>query len=212
MIVTLNTSAVKSLDQIRAFLDGSEPVGFAIADRRQAYAWIAETLKRFRYPALSRPDKGVLRQYLAKVSGLSRQQTTRLIARFLADGRLEDRRGKPAKPFPSRYTPADILALAELDTLHGTLSGPATKPSQGFDRSAWCTCSDSPSAPSRMSTGATASQIAFGQGISPGIAATPPASAATPPTATQAAGPGATARRAPGPPPQPSARAALEQG
>jgi transposase InsO family protein len=127
MIVTLNTSAVKSLDQIRAFLDGSEPLGFAIADRRQAYAWIAETLKRFRYPTLGRPDKGVLRQYVAKVGGLSRQQTTRLIARFLAHGRLEDRRGKPAKPFPSRYTPADILALAELDTLHGTLSGPATK-------------------------------------------------------------------------------------
>jgi len=100
---------------------------FSIADRRQTYAWIAETLKRFRYPSLSRSDKGVLRQYVAKVSGLSRQQTTRLIARFLADGRLEDRRGKPAKPFPGRYTPADILALAELDSLHGTLSGPAAK-------------------------------------------------------------------------------------
>ena len=86
MIVTLNTSAVKSLDQIRAFLDSSEPLGFAIADRRQAYAWIAETLKRFRCPTLGRPDKGLLRQ-----------QTTRLIARFLAEGQLEDRRGKPAK-------------------------------------------------------------------------------------------------------------------
>ena len=105
MIVTLNTSAVKSLDQIRAFLNGSEPLGIAIADRRQAYAWIAETLKRLRYPALGRPDKGVLRQYVAKGSGLSRQQTTRLIARFLAGGRLEDRRGKPAKPFPTCARP-----------------------------------------------------------------------------------------------------------
>jgi hypothetical protein len=127
MIVTLNTAGIKSLDQVRVFLDGGGPLDFAIADRKQAYAWIAETLARFRYPSLGRPDKGALLRYVGKVSGLSRQQVTRLVARFLADGRLEDRRGKPARPFPRRYTQADILALAELDALHGTLSGPATK-------------------------------------------------------------------------------------
>jgi hypothetical protein len=127
MIVTLNTARIKTLDQVRAFLDGGEPLDFAITDRKQAYAWIVETLRRFRYPSLSRPDKGALRRYVAKVSGLSRQQVTRLIARFRTDGQLEDRRGKPTRPFPRRYTQADILALAELDALHGTLSGPATK-------------------------------------------------------------------------------------
>ena len=37
------------------------------------------------------------------------------------------RRGAPRQPFPRRYTPTDIGRLAELDALHGTLSGPTTR-------------------------------------------------------------------------------------
>ena len=43
-------------------------------------------------------------------------------------GELADRRGAPCRPFPRRYTNADVGLLAELDVLHGTLSGPATRP------------------------------------------------------------------------------------
>ena len=105
MIVSLNTSALKSLEQIRAFLEGSEPVNFAITDHRQAYAGIAETLKR-PPPSLSRPDKGVLRLYAVKVSGLSRQQTTRL----RTDGRLEDRRGKSLNTYGWAVRTGDVAA------------------------------------------------------------------------------------------------------
>ena len=128
MIVTLKTSNTPTLDQIRAFLDGSQPFDLQIPDREQAYAFIADTLGGLRYRRLKKPDKGLVRRYLIKVSGLSRQQLTRLIAQHRRQGRLEDRRHQPpARPFGKRYTPTDILALAELDTLHGTLSGPATK-------------------------------------------------------------------------------------
>src|SRR5699024_1949142 len=37
------------------------------------------------------------------------------------------RRGAPSKPFPRRYTDADIRALADLDAVHGQLCGPATR-------------------------------------------------------------------------------------
>jgi transposase InsO family protein len=128
MIVTLKTSNVPTLDQIRAFLDGSQPFELHIPDREQAYAFIADTLRGLRYSRLKKPDKGLVRRYLIKVSGFSRQQLTRLIAQHRRQGRLEDHRKKPpAKPFAKRYTPDDILTLAELDALHGTLSGPATK-------------------------------------------------------------------------------------
>jgi hypothetical protein len=128
MIVTFKTSNIPTLDQIRAFLDGSQPFDLHIPDRDQAYAFIAETLNRLRYQRLKKPEKGLVRRYLLKVFGFSRQQLTRLIAQCRAQGRLEDRRQRPpARPFTRRYTPADILALAELDALHGTLSGPATK-------------------------------------------------------------------------------------
>lgn len=52
---------------------------------------------------------------------------TRLIQQFRSTGRITDRRGPPAKPFAHRYSPADVRLLAEVDTLHGTLSGPATR-------------------------------------------------------------------------------------
>ena len=89
--------------------------------------WLADLLQRFRYPILTRADKGILRCFAMKVGGFSRAQLTRLIAQWLDTGQLVDRRGPPTRPFPRRYTPADITALVELDRLHGQLSGPATR-------------------------------------------------------------------------------------
>jgi transposase InsO family protein len=88
---------------------------------------MTETLKRFGYRHCARADKGLLRRYLAKVTGLSRAQVTRAIAQFGRGGVIEDRRKAPAKPFARRYTAADIRLLAEVDALHGTLSGLATR-------------------------------------------------------------------------------------
>jgi hypothetical protein len=44
MIVTLKTSTPPTLDQIRAFLDGSQSFELHIQDREHAYAVIADTL------------------------------------------------------------------------------------------------------------------------------------------------------------------------
>lgn len=121
MIVTLQTHALQILEQIRAFVAGSEPISFTLADRSSAHAWMTGTLKRFGYASASRAERGLLRRYLAKVTGLSRAQITRRIAQF------QDRHTAPAAPFAARYTDADILLLAELDALHGTLSGTITR-------------------------------------------------------------------------------------
>jgi transposase InsO family protein len=127
MIVMLHTQGLKTLGDVRAFLDGSQTVEFKTPPREVAYELIAHTLRRFRYRTLGKADKGLLRRYLAKVTGLSRAQLTRLITRFFLTGRIQDRRGPPACAFPRRYTREDVLLLAEVDALHGTLSGPATR-------------------------------------------------------------------------------------
>jgi transposase InsO family protein len=127
MIVTLKTSPHHTLEQIPAFLNDSQSLAFAISDRSQAYTWITETLRRLRYHSLNRASRGLVMRYLVKVSGFSRQQLTRLIDQFRRTGCIEDRRGKPGKPFVRRFTALDIQLLAELDRLHGNLSGPATK-------------------------------------------------------------------------------------
>lgn len=127
MIVTLKTEGLQSLEQIKAFLEGSAALGFEPPDREAIYDWLSGELRRFGYTRLGKADKGLLRQYLAKVTGLSRAQLTRLIGQFVEHGAIRDRRGRPAKPFARRYTAQDVRLLAEIDTLHGTLSGPATR-------------------------------------------------------------------------------------
>ena len=52
---------------------------------------------------------------------------SRLIRQFRETGRIADRRGPPVRPFARRYTDSDVRLLAEIDALHGTLSGPATR-------------------------------------------------------------------------------------
>lgn len=112
MIVNLDTRHLKTLDDVRAFLAGSSPFQFTLADRTAAYRWIEDTLRQLRYPTLDKRDKGVLRTYLEKVTGFSRAQITRLITQFVNDGKIRDRRGTPAKPFVRRYTAADVELLA----------------------------------------------------------------------------------------------------
>jgi transposase InsO family protein len=127
MIVSLQTAGLQSLAQVRAFVEGNQPVSFTLTDRTASHQWMAETLKRFRYAHCARGDKGLLRRYLAKVTGLSRAQLTRAIGQFARHGGIEDRRRAPTKPFATRYTSADIHLLAAMDALHSTLSGPATR-------------------------------------------------------------------------------------
>jgi transposase InsO family protein len=127
MIVTLNTRSLCSLDEVRAFLDGTVPVGFLAPAGADRLCWLADTLRQFRYPALRRPDKRLLLAFLLKVMGGSRAQLTRRITQWRTSGRIVDRRGPPAQPFPGRFTPADVARLVELDRIHGQLSGPATR-------------------------------------------------------------------------------------
>jgi hypothetical protein len=127
MIVTLQTQALESIDQIRAFLDGSEDLDLKIQSREEAYQFVGQTLRLFRYRQRCRTEKGLLRRYLIKVTGLSRAQITRLITQQQTTGVVTDRRGAPAQPFARRFTDDDVRTLAEIDALHGTLSGNATR-------------------------------------------------------------------------------------
>lgn len=125
--MTLKTQTLSSLDQVRAFLTGTTAVPFATPTDQDRYPWVAQTLQQFDYSRLRRADRGLLVRFLLKVTGYSRAQLTRLIAQWRAHGRLLDRRGPPAVPFATRYGAPEVRLLAELDQLHGTLSGPATK-------------------------------------------------------------------------------------
>lgn len=125
--MSLNTEPLRTLDDLRAFLDGNLAVEFTVPSGPAQRDWVARTLHRFGYRTLDRLDRGLVLAFLRKVTGVSRAQMTRLVAQWQCTGSLRDRRGPPAAPFARRYTEADVTALVELDRLHGQLSGPATK-------------------------------------------------------------------------------------
>ena len=115
-----------SLDQIEAFLNASEEVRFEGENREQIYGWVEQVLRQQQHQKQGRKARGLLRRYLEKMTGLSRAQVTRLIARYRANGELQPVHYRRHR-FPQRYTRADIELLATVDEAHETLSGPATR-------------------------------------------------------------------------------------
>ena len=115
-----------SLEQIRAFLAGKREVRFQGEGRGEIYSWVGRLLRQQDYARLKRADKGVLRRYLEKMTGLSRAQTTRLIGQFGRSGTVKLTQQRPAQ-ISRRYTVADVALLVKVDQAHGKLSGPATQ-------------------------------------------------------------------------------------
>ncbi len=123
----MNVNKLTTVKALEQFLAGTQPVTFSPEDHTQAvYTWIQSTLKKFRYTQMSKPHKGILMQYLIKITGYSRQQLARLVQQFRDTGKIAFKR-KAVHRFAKKYTSADIRLLAELDNWHDTLSGPATK-------------------------------------------------------------------------------------
>jgi transposase InsO family protein len=116
----------QGLEDIRAFLNASQEVSFQARDRRELYEWVNRTLRQQDYGQLKREGKGLVRRYLAKMTGLSRAQITRLIGCYQEGGEVKPRPYQRHR-FRNRYTRADIERLAAVDEAHETLSGPATQ-------------------------------------------------------------------------------------
>jgi len=127
MVIDMNESQIRTLDQVRAFLNGTLAVEFKPqGDDTARYQHISEVLRRFGYHRLKRAERGWVLRYLRATCGFSRAQLTRLVARAVKGETLAKRYVAPAQAFARRFTDADILLLAKIDQQFGTLSGPAT--------------------------------------------------------------------------------------
>jgi hypothetical protein len=124
--ISVENTEKLSLEQIRAFLQASREIRFGASRREEVYGWVTRTLCHQEYWKQKRSGKGLLRRYIARMTGLSRAQVTRLIARYQKDGQVKERSYQRNR-FQRRYTAADIELLAAVDEVHETLSGPATQ-------------------------------------------------------------------------------------
>jgi transposase InsO family protein len=125
MVINMDDARLKTLTQIEEFLKGTDEL-FRVS-REERYPLVQRTLTRFGYDKLARKEKGVILRYLEAMTGLSRQQMTRLVQQFQKTGVVRLGYQTPRRGFQRVFGPSDVALLAEMDERHGTLSGPATK-------------------------------------------------------------------------------------
>ena len=126
MTINMNDSHVFSISQLREFLKINHSIQFRATSRQERCQWINEVLDRFGYFKLRKYDKGIIRDYLGKMTGLSPAQLSRLISRKRKCGYVFVS-GTKRHRFPTIYDPHDIELLVKTDNLHQRLSGKATK-------------------------------------------------------------------------------------
>jgi len=127
MVIDMKEDRLVTLPQLRQFVEGTTEVEFRRCGKDEdRYRHIEGVLRRFGYARLKRADKGLVVRYLMRTTGYSRPQLVRLLKRARA-GALKKGYRAPTHGFARRYTDADVALLAATDTLHGTLSGPATR-------------------------------------------------------------------------------------
>lgn len=126
MMITMDDSEVRTLEQIRLVLESSQDLAFKGASRAGRYAWIEAVLARLDYFRLGKKGKGLVKSYIERMSGISRAQVTRLVSRQFKVGVIRPR-WERCNRFTAKYTVQDLDMLAQTDNAHGRLSGPATK-------------------------------------------------------------------------------------
>lgn len=126
MQIRMQNAEALSTGQISEFLKGSQGIEFAGQGREEIYAWIERTLVAQEYHRQGKKQRGAIRAYAAKVTGLSLPQITRLIRQYVKTGKVQAQRYSRRR-FQSKYTAADVKLLAEVDRVHQRLSGPATR-------------------------------------------------------------------------------------
>ena len=125
MNIIMQSTRESTIDQLESFLKGSAPFTFEVPQKDEIYTFVPDFLREQNYFKRSKKEKGILREFIIKITGFSRSQITRWIHEFKKTGTLKKKQyNRPC--FPQKYTSNDRLLLVEVDKAHGVLSGPAT--------------------------------------------------------------------------------------
>lgn len=125
MNVIMIDTRLTEFTAIGKFLNGVPDITFSGTSKKEKYEWVKEVLNRFNFRHLKKGERGMVREYIQKVTGYSNAQMSRLISKYLS-GKLyfvDYQRHS----FPMKYSPADIALLCKTDNIHSRLNGYATK-------------------------------------------------------------------------------------
>ncbi len=124
MMITMTNSKNPSLSELGDFLSRTPIIEFKSISKKDRNKWIQDVIMDYHYLKCSRKDKGVLRSYIMRMTGISKSQLTRLISNYKKQGSMKPKEYRRNK-FEKVYTQKDIELLAELDNAHERPSGPA---------------------------------------------------------------------------------------
>src|ERR1039457_3442430 len=127
MNITMQNLERLSLAEMKEFVEGSRKVCFSTEAREETYGCIEGTRKRQQYRKLSKGQKGIVRRFLEKVTGLSRAQMTRLVGCWTNQRCIPTKAAMKRRRFARRYTAEDIRLRASVDAAHEDLSGPGVR-------------------------------------------------------------------------------------
>jgi hypothetical protein len=126
MNISMNNLERLTLAEMEEFVHGSRKVTLSMGGLDASYRFLEALLVGQQYRKLKRSERGIVRRFGVKVTGLSRAQVTRLIGRWMTSRHIA--RQPARRPhFARRYTAEDVALLAETDAAHEDLSGPAVR-------------------------------------------------------------------------------------
>jgi len=127
MIINMQDDLVLTIDQIKEFLKlNSDGTKFVAENKSERNLWIENVLNKFRYFSCKKKEKTIIKNYIARMTSLSKTQVKKLIARKRKFGKIISSYSGCHR-FSKKYDAFDIALLIKTDNLHGRISGPATK-------------------------------------------------------------------------------------
>jgi len=127
----MNDSRITNINQVEELIkvvdkNKENNIKFACHSRKERYAWIDQTLRKFGYFSLRKKEKGIVKKYLMSMTGMSDAQITKLIKKKKDYGKIFSNQSGRNK-FATTYTVEDAALLIQTDNAHSRLSGKATK-------------------------------------------------------------------------------------
>jgi Fic family protein len=87
MTLNMTDSSITSLAQIKEFLRVNTAINFSSVSRKEKYEWINNILNKFGYVRLKgKKNKGAIKKYIGRMTGISPRQLKRLITKKRKNG------------------------------------------------------------------------------------------------------------------------------
>jgi hypothetical protein len=114
MQITMRETGTRSVPELGSFLSSSDGWELEGKSQTEIYDWVQKEMVAWEYLRQGKKERGVIRAYMEKMTGLPVPRMTRLIRQYRSSGRIARRVGNRCC-FPFKYTRQDIALLAGVD-------------------------------------------------------------------------------------------------